>query len=263
MQDSKTLKEIVTNLRSQTSTRKRAVVVIDAGIATEENLQMLNENDFDYVCVSRCKLKDYRIDPTCSPVEIEYSFRTLKTDLDLRPIYHKKDPSTMAHLHGMEIIQAMELPDTTVSSTHIRTCLLGGNVKEANRMLSHFYRLEGKVIEGNHLGTKIGFPTANLEINDKNKIIPDEGIYASWVYWNQKKYGGMVYIGKRPTITAQGEERIEVHLFDFSGDLYGETLRLEFVEFLHKDKQFESVDDLKKQLFADKEMALATLAEKI
>jgi len=71
MQDSKTLNEIVTNLRSQTSTAKRAIVVIDAGIATEDNLTMLTENDFDYVCVSRCKLKDYKIDPNHSPVEIE------------------------------------------------------------------------------------------------------------------------------------------------------------------------------------------------
>jgi hypothetical protein len=90
--------EIILHLRSLTSTSMRAVVVIDAGIATEENLAMLSENNFDYVCVSRSKLKDYRIDPTCCPVEIEYSFRTLKTDLDLRPIYRKKDPSTLAHL---------------------------------------------------------------------------------------------------------------------------------------------------------------------
>ena len=164
---------------------------------------------------------------------------------------------------GMEILQALELPDTLVSSTLIRNCLLDKNVKEANRMLSYFYCLKGKVVEGDRLGREIGFPTANLEINDKNKIIPGDGVYASIVDWKQKKYAGMVYIGKRPTITAQGEERIEVHLFDFSGDLYGETLRLEFVEFLHKDKQFESVDGLRKQLFADKEMALAALAEKI
>jgi hypothetical protein len=71
IQDSKTLEEIVTNLRFQTSTAKRAVVVIDAGIATEENLTMLTENDFDYVCVSRCKLKDYKISPNSSPVEFE------------------------------------------------------------------------------------------------------------------------------------------------------------------------------------------------
>ena len=165
--------------------------------------------------------------------------------------------------YGMEIVQASELSGFPVSSTLIRNCLLENKLKEANQMLSYFYRLEGKIIEGDRLGRKIGFSTANLEINDIHKIIPGEGIYASRIHWNQKKYGGMVYIGKRPTITARGEKRIEANLFDFSGDLYGETLRLEFVEFLHKDKQFESVDGLRKQLFADKEMALAALAEKI
>jgi len=160
---------------------------------------------------------------------------------------------------GMEILQALELPDSPVSSTLIRNCLLDKNVKEANRMLSYFYRLEGKIIEGNHLGREIGFPTANLEVNDKNKIIPGEGIYASYVYREQKKYEGMVYIGKRPTITLHGEKRIEVHLFNFSDDLYGETLQVEFVDFLREDKKFERLDDLKKQLFNDREAAIAAL----
>jgi riboflavin kinase/FMN adenylyltransferase len=162
---------------------------------------------------------------------------------------------------GMEVIQAMELPNYPVSSTHIRTCLLDRNVKEANRMLSYFYQLEGKVVKGNHLGRTIGFPTANLEVNNENKIIPGEGIYAAWIYWNQKKFGGMVYIGKRPTVTKQGDKRIEAHLFSFSGDLYGETLQLEFVKFLRDDKQFENIELLKEQLFADRDAAIKALAD--
>ena len=162
--------------------------------------------------------------------------------------------------YGVQISQALELSDIAVSSTHIRNCLLGGNLKEANRMLSYYYRLEGKVIEGDHLGKKIGFPTANLEVNDKNKIIPCKGVYAARILWNRKKFRGMVYIGKRPTITIQGEKRIEAHLFDFCNNLYGETLQIEFVEFLREDKQFENVEDLKKQIFTDREVAIAALA---
>ena len=161
---------------------------------------------------------------------------------------------------GMEIVSALELPDVSVSSTYIRNCLSDKKIKEANNMLSYYYRLEGKVIEGNRLGMKIGFPTANLEINDKNKIIPGDGIYAVWVHRAQKKYGGMAYIGKRPTVAVHGEQRIEVHLFDFSGDLYDETLQLEFVEFLREDKQFDNVEKLKKQLHADKESVEMVLA---
>jgi riboflavin kinase/FMN adenylyltransferase len=160
---------------------------------------------------------------------------------------------------GMEIMRALELPDIPVSSTRIRTCLFEKRIEEANRMLSYSYRLEGTVIEGNRLGRTIGFPTANLKINDKNKMIPGEGIYAVWVYWKLRKYGGMAYIGKRPTITAHGEPRIEVHLFDFSGDLYGETLQLDFVEFLREDKRFENVEDLQNQLFLDRETAIRVL----
>ena len=164
---------------------------------------------------------------------------------------------------GIEIIQASELPDDFVSSTHIRNCLLDKKMKEANNMLSYNYRLEGKVIEGNHLGNKIGFPTANLEINDKNKIIPGEGIYAVCVHWEQNKYRGMTYIGKRPTISVHGEKRIDVHLFNFSGDLYGEILQLEFVEFIREDKQFENMEELKKQLNFDREASIIALKESI
>jgi len=160
---------------------------------------------------------------------------------------------------GMEIAQALELPDVAVSSTIIRNYLLDGNVTEANRLLSYCYRLEGKVVEGNRLGREIGFPTANLEVNDKNKIIPGEGVYASYVHWKQKKYAGMAYIGKRPTVTPDGDKRVEVNLFDFSADLYGETLQLEFVEFLRGDKQFGNLEQLKKQLFADREAAIKAL----
>jgi riboflavin kinase/FMN adenylyltransferase len=161
---------------------------------------------------------------------------------------------------GIEIVRALELPCIQVSSTQIRNCLSNKNVKEANRMLTYCYRLEGKVIQGNRLGREIGFPTANLDICDKNKVIPGEGIYAVRIYWKQKSYKGMVYIGKRPTIAALGEKRIEANLFDFSGDLYGEMLQLEFVEFLRDDKQFQNIEDLKKQLFADREAAIETLS---
>jgi riboflavin kinase/FMN adenylyltransferase len=164
---------------------------------------------------------------------------------------------------GIEIVLASELQDATISSTLIRNCLLNKKMKEANNMLSYNYRLEGKVIGGNRLGNKIGFPTANLEVSDKNKIIPGEGVYAVRVYWEQNQYDGMVYIGKRPTVSVHGEKRIEVHLFNFSGDLYGETLQLEFVEFLREDKQFESIKKKKKQLSSDREASIIELKESV
>ena len=160
---------------------------------------------------------------------------------------------------GIEIIHALELPDIQASSSQIRNYLLDNKIKEANRMLSYYYPLTGKVIEGNRIGNKFGFPTANLSVDDENKIIPGDGIYAVFVKWNNRKYDGMVYIGKRPTITTHGEKRIEVHLINFSGNLYGETLQLEFVEFLREDRNFGNIEDLRKQLNADRETAVEIL----
>jgi hypothetical protein len=96
MQDCSRLEEIITNLRSQTLTSKRAVVVIDAGIATEENPAMLTAHNFDYVCVSRCKLKDYTIDPACLPVEVEDKKKITETDIDTASIHFQRRPSTVA-----------------------------------------------------------------------------------------------------------------------------------------------------------------------
>jgi riboflavin kinase/FMN adenylyltransferase len=157
--------------------------------------------------------------------------------------------------YGLKVVQALELPGFAahVSSTLIRNNLIDGNLEEANRLLSYRYSLEGKVIEGNKLGREIGYPTANIEINDKNKVIPKEGIYAAQVCIGAEKYQGMVYIGKRPTIVSNGEQRIEVHILDFSDDIYGKTLRLEFVKFLREDKTFANLSELKKQLFTDKD----------
>ncbi|GHT66382.1 riboflavin biosynthesis protein [Bacteroidia bacterium] len=161
--------------------------------------------------------------------------------------------------YGLKVVQALELPSFVghVSSTLIRNNLTAGNPEEANRLLSYNYSLEGKVIEGNKLGREIGFPTANIEINDKNKVIPKEGIYAASVHLGTEKYQGMAYIGKRPTIVSNGEQRIEVHIFDFSEDIYGKTLRLEFVKFLREDITFNGLSELKEQLFIDKENTIA------
>jgi riboflavin kinase/FMN adenylyltransferase len=163
---------------------------------------------------------------------------------------------------GMEIVRALELPDLHVSSTVIRKQLLDRQLKEANRLLSYNYSLEGKVVAGNRLGREIGFPTANLELSDAGKVVPGTGVYATWVYAGDRKYSGMVYIGKRPTVTNQGEKRIEAHIFDFSGDLYEKTLRLEFIELIREEKQFSGLEELKRQLTTDKRNTLLALSGK-
>jgi riboflavin kinase/FMN adenylyltransferase len=154
--------------------------------------------------------------------------------------------------YGISVVRAEELEGIHVSSTAIRKQLYAGNVEEANRMLSYNYALTGIVIPGNKLGREIGFPTANLQIINEEKVIPGKGIYAAWVYIGREKYLGMAYIGTRPTVVSGGEQRVEVHILDFSGDLYGQTLKLEFLAFVREDKFFGSLTELKNQMLIDK-----------
>jgi riboflavin kinase/FMN adenylyltransferase len=160
--------------------------------------------------------------------------------------------------YGISVVRAEELAGIHISSTAIRKQLYAGNIEKANRMLSYDYALTGIVIPGNKLGRKIDFPTANLQIINEDKVIPGKGIYAAWVYIGREKYLGMAYIGTRPTVVADGEQRIEVHILGFSGDLYGQTLRLEFFAFIREDKVFDSLTELKNQLIIDKESIMKT-----
>jgi len=161
---------------------------------------------------------------------------------------------------GMTVLKVEQLPETDehVSSTTIRRMLVEGKMRKATALLSYPYALEGEVVHGNHLGKTIGFPTANLDLNDKDKIIPREGVYAADVEVEGQRYKGMAYIGKRPTVALGGELRVEVHIFDFDKDIYGEQLRAEFTDFLRSDIRFDNLDQLKTQLAQDRRDAINT-----
>lgn len=158
-------------------------------------------------------------------------------------------------------ISEQEIDNATVSSTKIREALQKGNISEAQKMLGHRFELTGKVAKGLQIGTQIGFPTANILIEDSYKLIPPEGIYAVWVYYNELKYKGMLYIGNRPTIDQNLAQTIEVNIFDFNLDIYGQELRVELVEYLREDAKFEGLEALQAQLEMDKVMALTVLEQ--
>lgn len=162
--------------------------------------------------------------------------------------------------YGIKVIQAEELSkkDHSVSSTFIRNKIRDKEMEAVAQLLSYPYSLKGKVVHGDHIGQKIGFPTANLR-PEEDKIIPEIGIYAAWVYWKENRYPGMAYIGSRPTVTSEKEIRVEVHIIGFFGDLYGQVIRLEFIKFLREDQRFPSLEILKKQLERDKEEAIVAL----
>lgn len=152
---------------------------------------------------------------------------------------------------GIEVVKAHELSDIHVSSTSIRRLLAKGDISEAQRLLGHPYLLSGTVVKGHRLGHTLGFPTANLAVT-AGKVLPRDGAYAV-----RTPYGvGMMDIGTRPTANNGSDLSIEVHLIDFSGDLYGQTLTLELVGFLREERAFPSLEALKAQLEHDREATL-------
>jgi riboflavin kinase/FMN adenylyltransferase len=146
-----------------------------------------------------------------------------------------------------------EVEDIAVSSTKIRRALDEGNMETATRLLGHYFTLTGTVVHGNKIGHKIGFPTANLELVQKHKLLPPGGIYAVYAYHQGQRYGGMLYIGDRPTLQQYNNKTIEVNLFDFDKDIYGDKLQLELISRTRDDAQFENLEALAKRLAQDRE----------
>ena len=163
-------------------------------------------------------------------------------------------------VYGFEVeeIPAREIDHVGVSSTRIRNALQTGDVQTARAFLGYNYPLSGTVVKGRQLGRTIGFPTANLRVNDPYKLVPADGVYAVWVKRGNAVHKGMMSIGMNPTV--DGKERtIEVNLLDFDADLYGETLTLGFVQRLRDEEKFDGLEALKTQLAKDREMTLAVL----
>jgi len=154
------------------------------------------------------------------------------------------------------------LNEVVISSTKIRQALLDNEIELANEYLGYSYFFEGLVIEGNKLGRTIGYPTANLHMNAEDKLVPGNGVYAVEVRHNGAAYYGMMNIGLRPTV--DGKKRvIEVNIFDFSQDIYGEELVISIRHYLRGEVKFNGLEELKAQLKTDREQALLLLEKKI
>ena len=161
--------------------------------------------------------------------------------------------------YKLEAITKEMLDDIAISSTNIRHALQQGNVTMANDLLGHNYTLSGIVVKGLQNGRKLGFPTANIQVGDPNKLIPGTGIYAVRVHYHDIVYNGMLSIGFNPTFDGK-EQTIEVNILDFDKEIYGESLTLEFIQFIRHEKKFESLEDLIKAIEHDKMQTIAILA---
>jgi riboflavin kinase/FMN adenylyltransferase len=159
----------------------------------------------------------------------------------------------------LEEIPAQDISESIVSSTKIRQALLDGQVHRAREYLGTAYVLQGKVEEGMQRGTTIGYPTANIRVNSSYKLIPKNGVYAVWVYISEKKYAGMLNIGYNPTFDDK-KWSVEVHLFDFSQNVYHKEISIAFVSRTRDEQKFEDLRSLIDQLKAD-EKEIRTLLE--
>lgn len=154
---------------------------------------------------------------------------------------------------GIEVVQAMplELSDNLVpSSTSVRKALQSGDVEAANAVLGYSYFIEGTVVGGFQNGRKLGYPTANLDI-DEEKLVPATGVY--FVKVGDNHYG-MLNIGTRPTLDNGDQRSIEVNIFDFHENIYSQTLRIEFLAFIRHEQKFENVEHLQQQLENDEQV---------
>ncbi len=159
--------------------------------------------------------------------------------------------------YGFEVeqISAQEINDISISSTKIRTALEDGEINLANEYLGYSYFLSGTVVKGKQLGRTIGFPTANIELEEEYKLVPKNGVYIVVAEIDGKSVYGMMNIGFNPTV--QGEKRtIEVHFFDFDLDIYDRHIRVAILQRIRSEEKFESVEFLKIQLGKDKDFSI-------
>jgi riboflavin kinase/FMN adenylyltransferase len=159
--------------------------------------------------------------------------------------------------YGFEVeqISAQEIDAISISSTKIRTALEEGNIQLANEYLGYRYFLSGTVVKGKQLGRTIGFPTANISLEEDYKLVPQNGVYIVRVEIDGKTIYGMMNIGFNPTV--QGKKKtIEVHLFDFDTDIYNCKIQVAILQRIRSEKKFESVEVLKNQLNKDKTFSL-------
>jgi riboflavin kinase / FMN adenylyltransferase len=155
--------------------------------------------------------------------------------------------------HNFQVteIPAQEINDVNISSTRIRKAIENGEIDVANEYLGETFSFDGEIVKGKQLGRTIGFPTANIKILDTTKIIPSNGVYQVSIEIKGTKYYGMMNIGERPTVSDSGIKSIEVNIFDFNDEIYGEIVAVCIFEKVRNEIKFDSIDDLKNQLIID------------
>lgn len=226
----------------------------------EEKLQLLEKSGVDNVIVvnftkefSRVSSEDFirdyiieHINPVKLVIGYDHHFGNNRMgDFNLL--------SEMQNKYNFQVqrIEAHDVENIAVSSTKIRHSLQQGDIERANSLLGYQFSYIGKVVSGNKIGREIGYRTANIDVEREFRLIETSGVYATYVDYEGKEYKSMTYIGKKPTVNNDEVENIEVHLFDFAGDLYDKEIKVRFVKRVRGEQKFESLDALKRQIQID------------
>ncbi|MEG2278053.1 MAG: bifunctional riboflavin kinase/FAD synthetase [Odoribacter sp.] len=160
------------------------------------------------------------------------------------------------HHFYLEQEEVYEENQINISSTKIRTALELGDISLVNEYLGYSYMLSGTVVNGDKIGRMMGFPTANIQVSDDRKLLPAVGVYAVKVNVEGKEYRGMLNIGIRPTVSTAGVIRIEVHIFDFNQNIYGQEIQIALLARIRGERKFNDTEELKKQLLLDQEKCI-------
>lgn len=228
---------------------------------TEEKCEVLKHFGVDHVLVfpftkefSQMQANDYIVDVIVKGLKT----KTLVIGYDHRfgsnregSIETLKQFAT-THQFNVEEIPAQEINQLNVSSTRIRRAIEEGDILVANDFLGYSFFITGKVVKGKQLGRTIGYPTANISIGNEDKLIPKIGVYAVNVLIGKQLYQGMLNIGTNPTTDLNNTIKIEVNIFDFDQDIYGERVKVEFVKRIRNEEKFANLDELKQALANDK-----------
>ena len=233
----------------------------------DEKIELLEKRGIDHVVIvpftkefaslsAEAYIKDFLVDkfhPHTVIIGYDHRFGH-----DRMGDYHLMETFSQKLNFNLKEIPEHIVDSSIVSSTQIRKAISQGEIDVANELLGYDFFFQGKIIEGNKLGRQLGFPTANLQIKESDKLLPGNGVYAVTATLNGRHYEGMMNIGIRPTL-ADGLFMIEVNLFDFNEEVYGSELRVHVKRFMRPEKKFNGLDALKEQIARDKVDVLEAL----
>ncbi|OJH13678.1 bifunctional riboflavin kinase/FAD synthetase [Flavobacterium psychrophilum] len=243
-------------------------------LQVESNIKLLNTNAEKIVLLEKKGIDNLIIHPfdaSFSELTGEDFVKNILVDqLNIKKIIigydHRFGKNRASDIHDLiyfgkkyhfdvEQISAKEIDEISISSTKIRKAIQDGNIKLANQYLGYNYLFAGNVIRGQQLGRTIGFPTANISIENTQKIIPKNGVYIVEGSWQGKNHQGMMNIGTKPTVDGKNTT-IEVHFFNLNEDLYNLEITISVCEFIRAEVKFNSIEELKRQLQQDKIISL-------